>query len=374
VTDAHRRAPRDARRAGLLYSDDARPGIRRVRRGGGFAYRGPRGRPVRDGATLARIRRLAVPPAWTDVWINPNPRGHVQATGRDARGRKQARYHPAWRAARDEAKFDRMPDFARALPRIRSRVRRDLAGGGPPTRPRVVAALVRLLEETLVRVGNDEYARHNGSYGLTTLRDRHVRKGGGELALRFLGKGGKPHDVAVGDPRVARIVVRCQDLPGERLFQYVDGDGRRRAVGSADVNAYLRDVSGRDFTAKDFRTWAGTLLALRHLRRAAGARSAAPTKRALVAALDAVAGRLRNTRAVCRSSYVHPAVVAAYEDGSLERRLARCARGGACPRGLRRDEALAYLFLREVASRGDGRQRRARSPVRIRTNSGAPDA
>jgi DNA topoisomerase-1 len=351
---------RSARSAGLRYASDDRPGIRRLRAGRGFRYVAPRGGTVRDGATLARIRALAVPPAWRDVWIAPDARAHVQATGRDARGRKQARYHPRWREVRDEAKFGRLVAFARALPRLRARVARDLARKGPPSREQVVAAVVRLLETTLVRVGNDEYARENRSYGLTTLRDGHVAPGRGRVVLRFPGKGGKPHDVGIDDPRLSRIVRRCQDLPGQRLFQYLDADGRRRQLDSADVNAYLGDASGHPFTAKDFRTWAGTVLALDCLGRSAAPRSASEGRRRALAAVDEVAGRLRNTRAVCRSSYVHPAVLEACEDGTLWPALRRCARGARCPRGLRREEASALRFL---AERTRGRRPDARRGV-----------
>jgi DNA topoisomerase-1 len=331
-----------------------------VRRGRGFAYVDPRGRPVRDGATLARVRALAIPPAWTDVWISPDPRAHLQATGRDARRRKQARYHPRWREVRDAAKFGRLAAFARALPRVRARVARDLARPGPPSREKVVAAVVRLLETTLVRVGNDEYARENRSYGLTTLRDGHAKPGRGGLVLRFPGKGGKPHDVGIDDPRLARIVRRCQELPGQRLFQYLDERGRRRALGSADVNRYLRETSGAPFTAKDFRTWAGTVLALGRLSRERPAGSATERRRVLLAAVDDVAARLRNTRAVCRASYVHPAVLRAWDDGTLAAAVARCARSGRCPRGLRREEATALAFLAGAGRPG------------VRARSGAP--
>jgi DNA topoisomerase I len=340
----------DARDAGLTHASDDALGFRRVRRGRGFTYVRRGGGPVTDARVLARIRALAVPPAWTDVWINADPRGHLQATGRDARGRKQSRYHARWRAVRDEAKFDRMIAFGRALPRIRRQVARDLAASRL-TLSCVVATIVRLLDTTLVRVGNDEYARANHSYGLTTLRDVHVSGGGGRAVLRFPGKGGKAHEVTLSDRRAARIVRRCRRLPGRRLFQFLDRDGRRHAVGSEDVNAYLRWASRDEFTAKDFRTWRGTVLALTHLRGAThllgadGPRGSATRQRAVNAAIDAVAERLRNTRAVCRSSYIHPAVLRAYEDRSLLRVLARCAETGRCPRGLDADEAATFRFL-----------------------------
>jgi DNA topoisomerase-1 len=348
-------AAHDAKDAGLRHTTDADPGIRRLRRGRGFVYVGPRGRPVRDRATLARIRSLAVPPAWEDVWICPDPRGHLQATGRDARGRKQARYHPRWREVRDAVKFDRMVAFGRALPALRARVARDVAAEDVSPRC-VVATIVRLLETTLIRVGNDEYARENRSYGLTTLRDGHVAPSGRGLRLRFAGKGGKPHEVEVTDARAARVVRECRDLPGQRLFQWVDDQGRRHAVSSEDVNAYLREATGEDFTAKDFRTWAGTVLALQALAGAPPPKGVTATRRAINAAVDSVAERLRNTRAVCRRSYVHPAVIRACEERRLARAIAECSARG--PRGLRREEAVALAFLVREA-RGARRDRAA---------------
>jgi DNA topoisomerase-1 len=339
-------AEHDAEDAGLRYATDAGPGLRRVRRGGGFAYLAHDGRPVRDERTLARIRALAVPPAWRDVWICPDARGHVQATGRDARGRKQARYHARWREVRDGAKFERMLEFGRALPSLRSRVARDVAAGDLSRRC-VVATVVRLLETTLVRVGNDEYARDNHSYGLTTLRDGHVASFGRTLRLSFVGKGGKPHEVEVSDPRAARVVRECRGLPGRRLFQWVDADGACHAVSSEDVNAYLRDACGEDFTAKDFRTWAGTVLALKELAGAPPPRGVTAMRRTINAAVDAVAQRLRNTRAVCRRSYVHPAVLRACEERRLVDALADC--DGRGPRGLRKDEVTALFFLAHEA-------------------------
>jgi DNA topoisomerase I len=286
--------------SGLVYVTDTMPGIRRVRRGERFAYLRHDGKPLRDAAEIERIRKLAIPPAYTDVWICPLPHGHLQATGRDARGRKQYRYHPQWRLARDADKFDRMLDFGAVLPRIRRRVKQDLArpSSGHPHRAAVLAALVRLLDTTLLRVGNDEYARSNGSYGLTTLRNRHAAVQGSSLRLRFRGKHGIVSDVALEDPRVARVVRRCQAMPGQELFAYEDDDGSIRSVGSADVNDYLREVSGAEFTAKDFRTWHATshALALAMQGRAAGE------------ILSEVAQRLGNTVAVCRKSYVHPGV------------------------------------------------------------------
>jgi len=293
---------------GLVYVSDAMPGIRRVRRGDQFVYRRPDGKPLRDAAEIARIRKLAVPPAYEDVWICPLPNGHLQATGRDARGRKQYRYHPHWRLARDETKFGRMLEFGHVLPRIRRRVRADLQRrvGQRPDRAAVLAALVRLLDTTLVRIGNDEYARSNGSYGLTTLRNRHANVRGDTLHLRFKGKHGIVHDVTLDDPRVARIVRRCQAMPGQELFEYEDDSGVVRCVGSAEVNDYLRELSGADFTAKDFRTWHATVLALElvKLPPAEGA-----SRRSAKEILAEVAARLGNTVTVCRKAYVHPSVL-----------------------------------------------------------------
>lgn len=305
-----------AREAGLRHVTDAEPGIRRARRGSGFKYTAPDGSEITDEATLARIRSIVIPPAWRDVWISPTPRGHIQATGRDARGRKQYRYHPRWREVRDEDKYERMLDFARALPRIRRRVDRDLRRRGLP-REKVVALVVRLLESTLARVGNEEYAVQNRSFGLTTLRSRHARVGREGVRFVFRGKHGVEHSVGVRDRRLARAVKQCQDLPGQALFQYQDADGTRHRVDSDDVNAYLREASGRDFTAKDFRTWAGTVLAARALQELEAVDSEAQAKRNVVAAIESVARQLGNTRTVCRRCYVHPAVIDAYLEGTM---------------------------------------------------------
>jgi DNA topoisomerase-1 len=299
-----------------VYVTDTGPGITRRRQGRGFSYRGTDGRCLDDPTELDRIRRLAIPPAYTRVWICPRANGHLQATGRDARGRKQYRYHPDWREARDADKFARMRAFGEALPRIRARVRRDLDAGakGGLARNTVLATLVRLLDTTLVRVGNDVYARENGSFGLTTLRSRHVRVEGSTLRLRFKGKSGVAHDVAVHDPRVARIVRRCQAMPGQELFQYTTDDGDTCDVHSHDVNDYLRECAGEAFTAKDFRTWHASAHALGLL--AAEAEGPVPKTR-LNAVLQDVADRLGNTLAVCRKSYVHPDMLAAAETGEL---------------------------------------------------------
>jgi DNA topoisomerase-1 len=313
-----------AEEAGLRYVSDAMPGIARRRAGRGFSYIGPDGRRVADRRVLARIKSLAIPPAWTDVWICPIARGHLQATGRDARGRKQYRYHARWRAVRDEAKYERIIAFGRALPRIRRRVDKDLSLPGLP-RERVLAAVVRLLEKTRVRVGNEEYARENRSFGLTTLRNRHAEVGSHRIRFAFRGKGGKEHEVELSDRRLATIVSRCQDLPGQALFTYLDEDGEPRTVDSADVNEYLREISGQDFTAKDFRTWSGTVLAAWALSELQEFDSEAQAKRNVVRAVEAVAERLGNTPAVSRKSYVHPTVIDAYLDGDVVRGARRRA-------------------------------------------------
>jgi len=318
--------------AGLRHVSDAAPGISRRRAGRGFTYTGPDGKTVRDRATLARIRALAIPPAWTEVWIAADPKGHIQATGRDARRRKQYRYHPSWHEVRHETKFGRMLAFSAALPRIRRALAADLALPGLPRR-KVLATVVRLLECTQIRVGNDEYARANRSYGLTTFRDRHVEVNGSTLHFEFRGKSGKPHTVDVADRRLARIVARCQAIPGEELFQYLDEDGARQTIDSGDVNDYIREIAGEEFTAKDFRTWAGTVLASEALLALGVPSSEREAKANILAAIDKVAGQLNNTRAVCRKYYVHPEVLAAYGEGvlaevlggrgALERRVTR---------------------------------------------------
>jgi DNA topoisomerase-1 len=305
-----------AKQAGLRYVSDDSPGIRRVRSGSGFRYVGPDGKPVRDDETLARIRSLAVPPAWTDVWICPKDNGHLQATGRDARGRKQYRYHPRWREVRDGTKYDRMIAFGRALPTIRARTEKHLKLPGLP-REKVLAAVVRLLELTHIRIGNDEYAKSNHSYGLTTLRDRHATIDGSTVRFSFRGKSGVRHAVELHDRRLAKIVRGSQELPGQELFQYVGDDGAVHDVGSADVNDYLREITGQEFTAKDFRTWAGTVLAACELSAQEKAASVREAKRNVVAAIRAVADRLGNTVAVCRKCYVHPAVLDGYLAGGL---------------------------------------------------------
>jgi DNA topoisomerase-1 len=303
----------------LTWADDSAPGITRRRRGKHFSYRTPAGARLRDERALARVRALAIPPAWEDVWINPDPHGHVQATGRDARGRKQYRYHARFREHRDTVKYERLHAFGDALPKIRKRVAEDLARPGLD-REKVVATVVRLLEATLVRVGNEEYARSNKSYGLTTLRDRHARFDRSGVRFVFRAKSGIDCEVTVNDKRLRRVVKQCQDLPGQVLFQYVDDGGEPRPVTSTDVNDYLRDAAGMAVTAKDFRTWMGTLMAACALASLPPPESDREGRRALKGVLDVVSSHLRNTPAVCRGSYVHPDVVEAYLDGSLTER------------------------------------------------------
>jgi DNA topoisomerase-1 len=305
-----------AKSAGLRYVTDDAPGIRRRRCGKGFCYVDAKGRTIKDPRELERIKKLAIPPAWTDVWICPVPNGHLQATGRDAKGRKQYRYHPEWRSVRDETKFGRMVAFGEALPKIRERVEADLSLAGL-SREKVLAAVVKLLETTLIRVGNKEYARQNDSYGLTTLRDGHVDIEGSKLRFEFRGKSGKEHSVELKDRRLARIVRQCRDLPGQTLFQYLDDGGERQKVTSEDVNAYLRETTGEDFTAKDFRTWGGTVLALSALLEVGCAENEKEANKAVVDAVKRVASELGNRPAICRKFYVHPAVIDAFVDGSL---------------------------------------------------------
>jgi DNA topoisomerase-1 len=305
-----------ASEAGLRYVTGNGPCIHRIRCGRSFRYLDPDGNPLRSPRHLDRIRSLAIPPAWTNIWICPSPSGHLQATGRDARGRKQYRYHPSYRATRDQAKFSRMIAFGAVLARIRRRVEHDIRRHGLP-REKVLATVVRLLETTFIRVGNDEYARENDSFGLTTMHDRHVRINGTTLMFRFRGKSGLTHTVELTDSRLARIVRECQDLPGYELFQYVDESGEICRVDSADVNQYIREISGQDFTAKDFRTWAGTVMAACELYGEGPCRSATHVKKTVVAVTKRVAQRLRNRPATCRKYYIHPAILDSYSDGSL---------------------------------------------------------
>ncbi len=314
-------APAEAARVvGLRYVTDEMPGIRREKSGAGFRYRYPTGDIVQDTEVLKRVKTLAIPPAWREVWICPDPSGHLQATGRDDRGRKQSRYHPRWREIRDETKYARMLAFGKALPLIRKGVRRDLALPGL-SRNKILATVVRLLELSLIRVGNEEYARENESFGLTTMRNRHVDVSGATLRFHFRGKSGKRHEVDVRDKRLARIVRSCQDLPGQELFQYVNGEGERQRVSSEDVNEYLREITQDDFTAKDFRTWAGTVMAAMELQQLAAATSKSTARNNLTRAIESVAQRLGNTPAVCRKCYIHPEVINAYLDGTLAQTL-----------------------------------------------------
>jgi len=300
-----------AKEAGLYYISDDRRGYSRRPNNGDFEYLDTEGKRIRDEQRLLRIRRLAIPPAWTDVWICPSPTGHIQATGRDARRRKQYRYHQRWREIRDENKFARLADFAAALPKIRRRVTQDLRLPGLP-RQKVLATVVRLLEQTFIRVGNEEYARENKSFGLTTMKNRHVAVKGARLRFRFRGKSGRQHEVDVTDQRIAKIVAKCQDLPGQDLFQYVSDNDEVRDVTSQDVNDYLREITGEDFTAKDFRTWAGTLLAAMALSVQEAFETRKQPKANVKAAICAVAELLGNTPAICRKCYIHPAVLEAY--------------------------------------------------------------
>jgi DNA topoisomerase I len=339
---------RSAKAAGLRYTTDAKAGIRRVRNGSGFSYVGPNGKRIRTGKDVARIRSLVIPPAWVDVWICPDPRGHLQATGRDARGRKQYRYHPKWREIRDETKYHRLVDLARALPEIRRRTAADLRRAGLP-REKVLAAVVQLLEKTLIRVGNDEYAKQNNSFGLTTLRDGHVKVNGRRLRFSFRGKSGVEHEVALDDPRLARVVKACRDLPGYDLFQYLDDLNERQTVGSADVNDYLRQITGCDFTSKDFRTWSGTVLATQFLHALGPCPSQTQAKRNIVIAIEDVAKRLGNTKAVCRKCYIHPAVLAAYMSGSVASSNGTRAKASSKAHGLSPAETSTLRLLRRVA-------------------------
>lgn len=306
-----------AKSAGLRYVSDMTPGIKRKRAGKHFSYVGLDGKPIHDPAELKRIRALAIPPAWTNVWICPKPNGHIQATGRDAKGRKQYRYHPRWRAVRDETKYHRMIAFGEALPAIRARVTQDLTRPGKLSREKVLAAVILLLDATSIRVGNEEYARANRSYGLTTLRNRHVAISGSSIRFHFRGKGGKEHRVTVRNKRLARIVKDCQELPGHELFQYVGADQQLSTIESADVNDYLRQITGQDFTAKDFRTWSGTVAAAVALEQLGKPETETQAKKNINQAIEITANHLGNTKAICRKCYVHPDVINTYLEGTL---------------------------------------------------------
>jgi DNA topoisomerase-1 len=339
VVDAHE----GAELAGLRYVSDERPGIRRRKVGKGFAYLRPGGAKLTEPAALARIRSLAIPPAWSDVWICPSPDGHIQATGRDARGRKQYRYHAAFRQMRESVKFEHLIAFADVLPMIRARVAEDMARRGM-VREKILATVVYLLEATLIRIGNDDYARQNNSYGLTTLKNRHVAVNGAEVRFRFTGKSGKQWSLALRDRRVARIIRACQELPGQDLLQYLAEDGELRAISSGDVNAYLREITGKDITAKDFRTWAGTVLAALALSELAIFKSVAEAKRHLRAAVVRVAARLGNTPTICRKCYIHPEVLAAYLAGELVMEIAAEAESERIGRLRAEEEALLTML------------------------------
>jgi DNA topoisomerase I len=337
TSDLHAQA---AREAGLRYVTDATPGIHRRSRGEQFHYEAADGRRVKESETLSRIKSLVIPPAWRDVWIAPQANAHLQATGRDARGRKQYRYHPRFRASRDATKFERMLDFGRKLPVIRRKVKRDLALPGTP-REKVLAGVVRLLERTLIRIGNDEYARTNKSYGLTTMRNRHASVNGSKVKFEFRGKSGVQHAVKIDDPVIARLVRKCQDLPGQQLFTYTDEEGAATPVGSEDVNEYLRAAADDDFTAKDFRTWAATVMTLAALRRVEEFASETEAKKNVATAITAVAEVMGNTPTVCRKCYIHPLIVDAY----LERGFGS-SNGSSPPRHLRGEEAAVLKLLR----------------------------
>jgi DNA topoisomerase-1 len=343
----HRQA---AKRAGLTYVTDGVAGIRRRRSGRGWIYYASNGARIRDADKRRRLNSLAIPPAWTDVWICPDPDGHIQATARDARGRKQYRYHASYREACDRSKFRRMLEFSEILPALRERVERDLKAGDL-SRRQILATVVRLLDKTLIRVGNDEYARENRSFGLTTLRRRHVEVDGTRLSFSFRGKSGVEHNVAITDRRLARIVQHCRDLPGEELFQYLDTSGKRQAISSDDVNAHLREIAGRDVTAKDFRTWGGTMRAALALNAMGPASSRREADRNIIRAIDQVAEELGNTRAVCRKYYVHPALIESYLEGRIVILPVDTARPhpkrGAHAAALRRDEVAVLQFLQD---------------------------
>jgi DNA topoisomerase I len=346
-----------ARAAGLVYVSDTEPGIGRKAAGTGFSYRGLDGTPISDPDALKRIRALAVPPAWTEVWICPRPNGHIQATGRDGRGRKQYCYHADWREVRDRNKYERILEFARALPRIRARIAEDMSKRGMP-RERVLATVVSLLDCTLIRVGNGEYAKENGSYGLTTLRTRHLEVAGTELRFHFKGKSGKTWRLNVRDRRIARAVRSIQELPGQRLFQYLDDDGMVRSIESNDVNDYLRQIAGPEVSAKDFRTWAGTVLAVMALNAIGPFANKTQSKMNLRRAFEAVGTRLGNTPTICRTCYVHPEVVTCYLEGALPKVQAG-ERNGGCSSRLPKEERLVLRLLERRLSPA-----RRRSPRR----------
>ena len=356
-----------AKAAGLRYVSDETPGIRRHRHGRGFSYVTPDGQVIRTRDMLRRIRALVIPPAWTDVWICVDPEGHLQVTARDARGRKQYRYHPDFRQRQDEVKFERLFSLSEVLWKIRERVETDIARPGL-TREKVMATVVWLLEQTLMRIGTPEYAKANKSFGLTTLRRRHVAVDGSQLRFEFRGKSGVPHAVEVTDRRIARIVQRCQELPGQELFQFLDDEGRRQGVDAGDINEYLREITGRDISAKDFRTWAGTMDAAKELRRMGSARTKRDRERNILLAVDETARKLGNTRSVCRKYYIHPALLEAYRQGRVlppqEARTFRERQSEMSPLRRHEREVLAFLRAEEVEPTG--------KPAPDRPTGGAP--
>ena len=352
-----------ARAAGLTYVSDTEPGIRRKAAGTGFSYRGLNGKPISDPDALKRIRALAVPPAWSEVWICPKPNGHIQATGRDDRGRKQYRYHADWREVRDRNKYERILDFARALPRIRERIAEDMGKRGMP-REKVLATVVSLLDRTLIRVGNGEYAKENGSYGLTTLRTRHLEVNGTELRFHFKGKSGKTWRLSMRDRRIARVVRSIQELPGQHLFQYLDDEGVARSIDSDDVNDYLREIAGPEISAKDFRTWAGTVLAVLALSAIGPFETKTQSKMNLRRAFEAVGAKLGNTPTICRTCYVHPEVVACYLEGALPKVQAD-ERNGARGSGLPREERAVLRLLERRLTPKRRKRRKPSAPVPV---------
>jgi DNA topoisomerase-1 len=364
--------PRDAAEtAGLLYVSDEEPGIRRRKSGKGFTYTRPDGKKVEDGSTLERIKSLAIPPAYTDVWICAKANGHIQATGRDAKGRKQYRYHPAFREVRESTKYEHMLEFAKGLPAIRKTIDEHMSLRGLP-REKVLATVVHLLENTLIRVGNSDYVKQNKSYGLTTLRDPHVKVEGGELRFQFKGKSGKTWRLQVKDRRVAKIVKACQDLPGQNLFQYLDENGEQQSITSADVNAYLKEITGSEITAKDFRTWAGTVLAALALAEFEEFDSDAKAKKNIRAAIEKVSARLGNTPSICRKCYVHPEVFASYLDRGLlldiKEEIETELREDLA--SLRPEEAAVLALLEQRLSREVGEQAEKTPPKKRRASSG----
>jgi DNA topoisomerase I len=342
---------KSAKAVGLRYVSDARPGIRRQARGQGFSYLGVDGQVIRDPAERQRIEALVIPPAWTDVWICPLPNGHLQATGRDEKGRKQYRYHPLWNEMRGQTKYDRLLLFGEALPLIRERVEQDLRLPGLP-RQKVLATIVRLLETTFIRVGNKEYARTNQSFGLTTLRDQHVKISGSIIRFQFRGKSGQDHRIDLQDRRLAKIVKQCRDIPGYELFQYLDENGQRQTVDSGDVNAYLREITQQDFTAKDFRTWGGTVLAAMTLNELGPWESESESKKNIVQAVKEVANCLGNRPATCRKYYIHPGILDTYLDGTLLDKLQeQLEQAKKSSNGLNDEETAMMAILRQYLAK-----------------------